>query len=194
MRTSVFVLLATGLLTGCETLHVVDVKSPYFLPPVGSVVSLDRRLTIEPGTARVFLQRGEVVAKSGRDQYVPSCSFEVRKVLEERQYIEPEEFAVVRVTGPSVQEVVDLGPGPYARLGVSFGVGDSMDNSGSTMVIHGVQMTFASERQPDVMRMTCYGGLDDPSRSFPPSVAEMRTALGDYARLILPGEPEVPQD
>jgi hypothetical protein len=54
------------------------------------------------------------------------------------------------------------------------------------MVTRGVHLWFGSDIQPDVMRMTCRGGFDDPWRAELPSIDEMRAALGAYAGLTLP--------
>ena len=108
----------------------------------------------------------------------------MRKVLEVPQYIEPDEFPVTRVSGPRIEQVVERGP----VLATPVQVGDSVDGGGSTMIIQGVHLALQSERQPDVMMLSCYGGLDDPWLSRAPSVAEMRTAMGDFARLIVPEE------
>jgi hypothetical protein len=54
------------------------------------------------------------------------------------------------------------------------------------MITRGVHLWFGSDTQPDVMRLTCRGGFDDPWRAQPPSIDEMRVVLGDYARIELP--------
>ncbi|MEW8693567.1 MAG: hypothetical protein AB2535_21245, partial [Candidatus Thiodiazotropha endolucinida] len=56
---------------------------------------------------------------------------------------------------------------------------------GSPMVTHGYHLWLSSEKQPDVMRMTCRGAFDDLSRSEPPSINEIREALGNIAELVL---------
>ena len=49
-------------------------------------------------------------------------------------------------------------------------------------------MRLSSAEQPDVYRLVCRGGEDNPADAIPPSIQEMRRALGDYATLQLPEE------
>jgi hypothetical protein len=49
-----------------------------------------------------------------------------------------------------------------------------------------VHLWFGSDLPPDVMRLTCRGAFDEPWDVESPSINEMRTSLGDYARIVLP--------
>jgi hypothetical protein len=169
-----------GALLGCAGADRPDPGSPFWLPPVGSVVDLHQALTVPPPAARLFIQRGELSSSGGLDLYYPSCNFEMQKISEQPQVIEPGRFSVVRVWGQQ-GDFVQRGPGRQAGALLA----DKADN-GSTMIIHQVHMRLASEQQPGVRNLSCRGGLDDPWLARPPSVQEMREALGEIADLVLP--------
>ena len=176
-------LLASGLLTACtQNLGVkADTAYAWYLPPVGSTIELHRSLQLPGGHTRVFLQRGEVVAKQAFDRYQPSCSFEIRSLAETPRQIDPETFLITRVQR-TTEEVVERDE-PIMLAAWNFvGIDD-----GPPMVTRGVHLWISSDLQPDVMRLTCHGAFDDPPEALPPSIDEMRGALGSYASLRLSG-------
>ena len=182
MKAFLAIVLSSLLSAACTQSGWVkqDTASHYYLPPTGTQVELKQALTIPPGRTRVFLQGGKVT--QGFDQYAPNCNFEIRTLSEQPQVISPEAFLVVKVQRLT-EEVVLLSK-PFRVAGMGFAGMDS--DSGEPMIVRGVHLWFGSDTQPDVMRLTCRGGFDDPWRVDPPSINEMQTALGDYARLILP--------
>jgi hypothetical protein len=183
MKVLFVILLASLLMAACSQSGWVkqDTASRYYLPPIGTLVELQRPLTVPPGRARVFLQGGQVT--QGFDQYQPNCNFEIRTLSEQPQVISPEKFLVVKVQRVTEEVVQTAEPIQVAWLGL---VG--RDTGGYTMIVRGVHLWLGSDTQPDVMRLTCRGGFDDPWRVDPPSIDEMRAALGDYAHISLPYE------
>jgi len=180
MKRLLYCLPLVGSLLGCAGADRPDPDSPFWLPPVGTLVDLHQALTVPPPAARLFVQRGELTSSGGHDQYYPSCNFELEKISEQPQVIEPGRFSVVRVWGQQGDYVQQL-PGRQAGALLA----DNQD-AGSTMVIHQVHMRLASKQQPDVRNLSCRGGLDDPWLARPPSVDEMREALGEIADIVLP--------
>lgn len=169
------------LLAGCgrDYLAKDDPDYPYYLPPVGSSLALKRQLTVPGGETRIFLQGGEMMKKSRFDRYRPSCSFELRKLAETPRTIEPDSFIVTRIER-LIQEIVQRGepaPGLF-RSGLD-------DDSSPPFVVRGYHLWLGSERQPDVMRMTCRGAFADMHEAYPPTLNEVKRSLGDYAELIL---------
>jgi hypothetical protein len=181
MKQTLILILACLLLAACSQSGWIrqDTASTFYLPPIGTLVELKQPLTVRPGRARVFLQGGKV--SQGIDQYAPNCNFEIRTLSEQSQVIEPETFLVVRVQRLT-EEVVQL-TRPIRVASRGGGIGG---DGGHSMVTRGVHLWFGSDIQPDVMRMTCRGGFDDPWRAELPSIDEMRAALGAYAGLTLP--------
>lgn len=52
-------------------------------------------------------------------------------------------------------------------------------------IMHLYHFSLHSEKQPDVLRLTCRGILDEPRDAVPPTIAEIRQALGDIVLLRL---------
>jgi hypothetical protein len=134
---------------------------------------------IPGGETRIFLQNGEPMKKSDFDRYKPSCSLEVRKLADRPREIEPDSFVVTQVQRLT-EEVVERSTPPSGLMKVDREVG------GKPLVVRGYHLWLGSDKQPDVMRMTCLGAFDDINRADPPSLAEVKKSLGDYAELILP--------
>lgn len=174
-------LLALGV-AGCTSLGPFELSSPYWLPPVGSEVALKQALEVPPQSARVFLQQGRVVAKSGVNQFLPNCNFEVSQVFEDSsQTIQPDTFRVRRV-GRQSEEVVQRAPAQYAALYLARG---GMDG-GTSPIIHAVHLWLESAKQPQVRRLSCRGAVDDPPKAKPPTGEEIFQALGDIVVLRVP--------
>ncbi len=175
-------LLLSSLLVGCSQTGLVN-KDPatyWTLPPVGTTVELHETLTVPGGHTRVFLQRGKVVSKQGFDRYVPSCNFEIRTLSEQSREIRPESFLVTRVQRETAEVVQQDYPVMLAGLNHA-----GMDD-GLPMIVQSVHLWISTDLQPDIMRLTCRGAFDDPSAVEPPSIEQMRKALGNYASLKLP--------
>lgn len=176
-----FIVMLLGLFLGaCSQQYLVN-DDPYYaynLPPVGSTLVLKKPITIPAGKVRVFLQHGEVFSKADFDRYEPSCSPELRKLADVDREIRPDRFLITKVER-LMQEVVRR---PASRAGL---LKVYLENSGKPMVVHGYHLWLGSDKQPDVMRMTCRGFFNDLNRAVPPSLNDVRKALGDYAELIL---------
>jgi hypothetical protein len=155
-----------------------DPAYPYNLPPIGSKLVLVQEVVIEPGTTRTFLQRGRPMALGDFNRYRANCNFEVERLSERAQRIEPDTFIIERVQRLTT-EVVRHHDRQARFLNVEYG------DPGSPLVTHGYHLWLSSAKQPDVMRLTCRGAFDDLSNAQPPSINEVREALGKIAELVL---------
>lgn len=186
VRHVLWLLVATLFLGACAPAKVRDESMDAYVDLVGGSVVLNRALTVPPGSARVFLQRGEVVAKQDLHLYTPSCDFEVYDVLEADQVIEPDRFAITRA-GVGMREWVLQGPVYLAAASGAIGLGGGMNwvarDDGAPMVMYTWEMQLRSERQPNVLKLTCRGEMGDPGRIEKTTLQEMRTALGGVADL-----------
>lgn len=171
------------LLAGCAQLEsrVTSPDSIYFRPPVGSVVELRERLQVPAQRTRVFIQSGQVLVGGGVNTYYPSCNFEVRDLLTESQVIEAGSFTVEQVRRGS-ESVVRSGRVRLAALQLT-GIRLFSDAPSIMRYYH---FNLHSEQQPQVMRLTCRGGLDDSPRAEFPTWPEMQQALGEVVSFILP--------
>jgi hypothetical protein len=167
------------LLSACTQSYMVsdNLAYPYNLPPVGSKVVLMQRVAIEPGTTRTFLQRGMPMPLGDFDRYRANCNLEVDGLSDRVQQIEPDTFVVKKVQRLTTEVVRKPEPKP-SLIPVEL-------DRGSPIVTHGYHLWLSSEKQPDVMRLTCRGAFDDLSRAEPPSIDEIREALGEIAQLVL---------
>ncbi len=173
------------ILAGCGGLVTIesDPKDRYYLPPAGTLVRINEELTVPARWARVFLQRGDMVAYADVNRYHPSCDFELYTVKETPQSVKPGSFTVVDVRR-GTEEIVRYRPVYYASRGLLAYSGSG--SGGQYMIMHTVRMRLESEEQPGMNILTCRGALDDPPNAREPSVNEMRMALGDKATIVLP--------
>lgn len=169
------------VLMACHQAPIRDEASYQSRIGVGSTFVLHETLIVPTGHARVFLQRGKVIEKVRLDRYRTHCNFEVRSVSDGSLNINPDTFLVTEVDEDEEEVVGRPGPQRYAALGVDSG----SDGTGITMIARYVRHWLYSERQPEVMRLTCHGGFDFPFYARTPSIAEIREALGQRVTLNL---------
>ena len=144
----------------------------------GAVLVLNQAVRVPGGRARVFLQSPDgrspgQVTGGGFNSYRPHCALEIRAVEHDGWTVEPGEFRVTRV-----QRTIDMVVGREAPIRLAqFGL------DGGQSYYDGFHFWLASDTQPDVMRLTCYGVYAAPYELFPPTLGEIALALGDVATL-----------
>jgi hypothetical protein len=176
------VLMAVFLVCGaCQSAPTTfDENSSDYPPPVGSRFTLRQELVIPADSAHVDLQAGRPVSLSKLNQYHPYCRLDVQDVRETPQTLTPDEFLVKRV----YREATDV----VARRSVLLPVRRvSDDNGGPTFMIYRTVFILKSAHQPQVRRLSCER-WDRPALGDHLSLREIRTALGDYFSVALPGE------
>jgi hypothetical protein len=185
MRSLILVVVAFLTLAGCQQSASVRGSGQY-VHLEGRQVTLHLPLPVAAGKARVFLQQdgpqSARVMASGFDQYRPHCAFEIRSVDHQGVEIAPDTFQIVRVQR-SLQQVVDSGSMQLAATQLAL-----VGLWGGRSAYHeGYHFMLYSERQPDVMRMSCYGVYAEPPDLAPPTLPEIRAALGQYASITSAG-------
>lgn len=183
MRLSILLLVAL-VLAACQPMVKRDENYAYYHPPAGTTVVIKKVIEVPPGRTRAFFQYGNAITYGERNRFYPNCEFEILTLADTVRTIQPGEFRVKRVTIKRDQ-VADNGPRLLAGIGIGVGLGDS---DGPSDIMHVVEMRLQSAEQPDVYRLVCRGGEDNPADARPPSINEMRAALGEYATLELPPE------
>jgi hypothetical protein len=177
-RSFLLVLLFSGvLLAGCAG-GVRDDDGSGYRDLDGAVLVLEQAVQVPGGRARVYLQSpdGESpgqVTGGGFNSYRPHCALEIRSVDHAGWTIEPGEFQVTRVQRTIDMVVSRETPVRLAMFGLD----------GAQSYYDGFHFWLASEVQPDVMRLTCYGVYAAPYELFPPTLGEIALALGDVADL-----------
>ena len=147
----VLVILTTISLTACEHQPVDPFNSPYYRVPVQSTLKLHQPLTIPANQARVLIQNGKILSRSQIDQYYPHCEFEIRTLKDAAQTITPDSFIVIKVARDMESSLDEI---MYASM--------VADNSGFSLIAYSTLYYLQSDKQPDVLRMTCLYWTDDP--------------------------------
>jgi hypothetical protein len=184
--------LVAGLfiLAACSTALVTDPNARNYVPSPGSKVTVKQRLEIAGGQTRVFLQDGKLLPKASRlDEYVVNCSFEINTLAETPRYLEAGVYTVTR-SWREEKQIVQHKPAPL-RLATAKPINLQLSDSGQeghTMTFEEIRMRLESERPSDIRELACRGSLDDPSLVVPPTLAEIRRALGNYASISVPEE------
>lgn len=175
----VMVLLILLLMSGCVT-RGNKAGAPYYGLQPGSVLSLKQPLVLLPREVRVRIQDGRAVAFAAMDQYRPSCSFEVRNLIPEAQTIAPGEFAISRIE-QGQSPIVSLKPIQVAAWGRWSGL--SVWGEGAPHVARYFHFWFNVPQQPNLLRLTCYGGIADLPEARLPNINQIHAVLGDIARI-----------
>ena len=181
--------LIAGLvfLSACNAALVTDPNARNYVPTPGSKVTVKQRIEVPPGQTRIFLQRGKLITKPSRlDHYWPNCNFEVNTLAETPRYIEPGIYTVTRTTRQEM-EVVFRQPERIKLAALGLG-GVMARGDGPSMRFEEVKMTLQSTPPSDLHNLACRGVLTDLHLVEPPTLAEIRQALGKYASIAVPEE------
>jgi len=182
------VTLVVGItfLTACSTALVTDPTARDYVPTPGSTVTVPQRIEVPGGQTRIFFQRGEIVKKVSQiDLYKPNCNFELNTLAESPRYIAAGVYNVTRTTRQE-HEVVFFKPLQFAAIGIG-GMAD-VSGDGPGMYFEEVRMTLRSEKPSDIRELACRGVMTDPQWVEPPTLAEIRQALGKHATIKVPEE------
>ncbi|TNG00376.1 MAG: hypothetical protein EP297_03870 [Gammaproteobacteria bacterium] len=176
-----FLVFSIFFITSCQSTTAYKNWAEQYEVPVGSKVTVNEPLTIPSRKVRAFLQDGTQTSQrrftSGYDQYHPFCYFEVRNLVSHEQTIEPDTFTITRASRETTR-IVHVEEG--TMTGLSSGNG-----GGLTHIIELNIMRLESKSQPDVTRMVCASGFDEPSKVRLPTIDEINQALGKHATLFI---------
>jgi hypothetical protein len=172
------------LLSACGPMTIRDTATHTFVPIQGWVLELHQDVTIPPNRTRIFFQEGR--ASYGINEYEPHCQLRVRPISERPQPVHADRFTIEKVFG-NVDSIVSNDPIRLAAAGTAVVMGGGGDGDGPSRVIYFYFMGLHSDKQPDVSYLVCGGALDDAALARYPTLQEIRTAMGDYATLVTPG-------
>jgi hypothetical protein len=171
-------LIAAGLLAGCETAYkdgVPDERSPWFFVPAGSKLVLHRSIQAEPGATKAYLQDGKLRPWYDVNQYGPYCAISVGS-----RRLEPDVFVVRSFSHHPLFTLAAAPAGGLQRVDRK-----SSDSDGMTYEVLAAAMDIHSERQPEARGMTCASWCLPQGRMCL-TVADIRRSLGSYFTLELP--------
>lgn len=172
-------IIGMAVVTACAT-RIYPVTSPYYMVPVGSTVTVNRTLTIEPDLARVRFQYGKLISEKEKNKYYANCSILVREVKETAQTIQPGNFTVVR--SRKTEEYVKRDSRlVYASMLYRT---DLDEDSGPMAAEYTTILDLQSQQQPQVMRLECTY-WEDPYDAKHLTLAEMQKTLGDWVTITV---------
>ncbi|TNF98473.1 MAG: hypothetical protein EP297_07920 [Gammaproteobacteria bacterium] len=181
MRT-ILLIFTLLFIASCETTTAYKNWSALYAIPVGSKVILNEDLSIRPRHTQAFIQDGKQAYQrsffKGYDQYYPFCYFEVHDVVDREQTIDPDTFNITRVSREQT-DIVQVDPAQYRGLSA----GD--DDGGPPYIVDLNIMWLESASQPNVKKLACASGFDDPFDARLPTIEEIQHALGQVASLVL---------
>jgi len=180
-------MLALAGLGGCASQYQGNEKSPFYVVPNGSTVTLNQELTYPPEVVGVYFQHGAIVHKALLDLYRPHCRLEINDLLPTQQVVNPDRFTVVRAT-QEILHSVQL-PVMLAARGNLFAGRRVNDSPGPEL--YATRLNLRSANQPNVIRLTC-GHLESPpvhARHL--TIEEIRMALGGIFTLQLAASPSL---
>jgi hypothetical protein len=174
--------LLAVLLWSCDTPRSYGPETPYYRFPADSRLVLNRTLEIPAGWATVRLQYGKVVPFGHVSEQAPHCILEIDTVRPEPQRVEPDTFAIVKVTR-SESTLAAASSGFFFFIGSVWADADR-----PVQMFYKTVFTLRSEKQPGVRWLTCQSDQYAAGISMPEhlTVPEIRQALGDMFTLELP--------
>ena len=102
----------------------------------------------------------------------------MKELADHPRRIEPGSFRITRVQRLTEEIVRRVVPEEgLIKVGIEPGGGVAPD------IMHGLHLYLESEADPGVMRLTCRGALEMPWKARPPSLVEIREALGPIISL-----------
>jgi hypothetical protein len=174
-------LLGALLLAACQPVSVRESAAGPWAPlPEGSTLTLTQTVPVPQDRARVFLLGGRLAPQGA--SIGPSCGLEIRTISRDGPYrIAPGTYAIERVQSVWTSVALRARPGD-----VRLRLASAPDGGGNPMIQEGYHFWLAGP-DANLMRLTCLGRLDDIAWSEPPTLEEIRSALGRVARIESPG-------
>ena len=178
--------LSLAVLAGCQTQVRESDQGPWIGVQPGGTLTLNRPIPVPQDRARVFFRGGRLQPTGAN--LGPSCGIEIRTISRSGPHVIPAgSFTITRVQ-PYWTQVAARGPAGAAG-GARLWLASATDGGGTPLIQEGYHLWLADGLDAEVMRLTCLGMLDEMWRARPPTLDEIRVALGDLATLELPPSP-----
>jgi hypothetical protein len=145
---------------------------------VGSILTLHRQLSIDPYSARVYLQHGQRVSVNSVSRVHPNCWFEVNDVTDKPQFIDPGRFRIVGLN--HYRRPFGLGSVNERLLVAGLYVGGLFDRSQEIEFITAMKLN-AEEGGTEIRNFMCKVTSDSMGRYL--TLREIREALGEVATI-----------
>lgn len=178
--------LSLTVLAGCQTQVRESDRGPWIGVQPGGTLTLNRPIPVPRDRARVFFLDGQL-RPTGASQG-PSCGIEIRTIPRDDPHVIPAGPFIITRVQPYWTQVAARDPAGAAG-GAHLWLASAPDGGGTPLIQEGYHLWLADGPDPDVRRLTCLGMLDEMWRARPPTLDEIRVALGDLATLELPASP-----
>lgn len=179
MKKLLFILCLTGLYS-CSSLQTGNRNDqPGYYPHAGSKITLHQPIKVLADRAGLYIQNGE--NKGGaHSRFEPFCYIRFLNVKQNPRTIQADTF-VVKSSRIETRLVASNKPvlTPYRHI-----VYRLVDNSPSD-ILEVVTMRIHSAKQPEVYLLECGGVEDHPANVEPPTINEIRQAMGSIMSLQL---------
>lgn len=160
---------------GCEPTVVKDLDSQFYSVNTGSVLTLNKPVTIQANTGRTFFQNGKIIKEKNLNIYYPHCSITVNTIVNHNRIIKPTNFTIYKVDDQEEHAQLHV-------LYVSRGV--LGNNDGPSIIGQASYYYLRSLDEPDVRTLECVQ-WGDPYDVRYVSINDVRSAVGSIFSLVL---------
>lgn len=166
MKRTLLIPLVATVLSGCQSAPQAGGAGPLLYEAVrGRTIVLNKPVTVVANQARAYLQGGVEVTAQQVSRDSPHCEVEVRTLSPAPTVVQPDRFTVTRIRNPEEGS---------EGFGTAF---MSAFRSGTTK--YTTEMRVKSEKQPDVLQITCSNEMDT-TRGHHLTVRQFNSAVGGY--------------
>lgn len=176
---AIWLLLVSVVLTGCATLIQQTEHGRWVEIGPETALTLHQRISIPQDRARVFFKNGRL-SRSGAS-YRASCALEVRRISRTGpQSISAGRFQITRAQHYWTEVAARL-----QDWSVFVQHAELSNGGGQPLIQTGYRFWLERADTPNLMHLTCLGILAEPADAYPPTISELRRALGELATLDL---------
>lgn len=178
-------IIMVGLLVACDFGQSFFIKKndQYIEVVPQATIEILRVLTVEPNSARAFLQNGVAIHQAKLNLYDIDCEVEINTVSELRQTIQPGIFNVFAISEEESPIVMFSTPPVVASLDYAW----LYDNAPVDTKRYYLFRLEAQDKesQSEVRAVICRGAQSEPYNARLPRMEEMNIAVGSYIHFNL---------
>lgn len=175
------------LVTGCASTSLTTRNPGLYTIPVGSIVQLNKPLTIYAGEVSAGVQFGEPTLGINPDE--PHCKFEVNTILTEDVTLPAADYRITRMVR-FTDTFYSHQPGRNVRIASSSDPATSFLMAGSTdsLWYYSTVFRLESKEHPDIRQLVC--GIVFPSgyEARDITIKEFEELAGDVMRIRVAGQ------
>lgn len=177
-------------LAGCQS-ALIQTENAYTEVSRQASIEITQVIEVAPGSARAFLQNGEVISYGQLNLYDINCEIEINTVSEERQIIEPGVFNIVSIAQEESPIVKRKNEKQFMTKPIMIAALNYAWFSNSPVDIKRYYRFRLTAQDPEskpgtvVRAMICRGAQDTPYNAELPTYEQMKAASGKYVKFNL---------